>query len=116
MLPAATQGAIGVECRADDRATRERLVPLHHAATASCIEAERALLAALGGSCRTPIAALAELADGVLSLRGMVISPDGVRCHRASRCGPVGDAEALGSDAGAELHRLAGPDFFVSPP
>jgi hydroxymethylbilane synthase len=116
MLPAATQGAIGIECRADDRATRGRLVPLHHAATASCIEAERALLAALGGSCRTPIAALAELADGVLSLRGMVISPDGVRCHRVSRCGAVGDAEALGSDAGTELHRLAGPDFFVSPP
>ena len=115
MLPAATQGAIGIECRADDRATRERLVPLHHAETASCIEAERALLAALGGSCRTPIAALAELADGMLSLRGMVISPDGVRCHRVSRRGAVTDAEALGSDAGAELHRLAGPDFFVSP-
>jgi hydroxymethylbilane synthase len=114
MLPAAAQGAIGIECRADDRAVRERLVPLHHAETASRIDAERAILAALGGSCRTPIAALAELADGMLWLRGMVISPDGVRCYRASRRGAATDAAALGADVGAELHRAAGPAFFAA--
>jgi len=114
MLPAVAQGAIGIECRADDLATRQRLAPLNDAAAASTIAAERALLAALDGSCRTPIAALAELRDGALSLRGMVISPDGAECHRVTRQGAVGDAVALGSDAGAELRRLAGPGFFLA--
>jgi hydroxymethylbilane synthase len=114
MLPAAAQGAIGIECRADDLATRRRLAPLDDADAATTIAAERALLAALDGSCRTPIAALAEIRDGALSLRGMVISPDGTRCHRASRQGAVGDAVALGNDAGAELRRVAGPGFFFA--
>ena len=114
MLPAAAQGAIGIECRADDEATRARLTPLHDADAASSIAAERALLAALDGSCRTPIAALAELRDGSLSLRAMVISPDGTRCHRTSRQGTVDDAVALGDDAGTELRRAAGPGFFLA--
>jgi hydroxymethylbilane synthase len=114
MLPAVAQGAIGIECRSDDLATRERLTPLNDADAATTIAAERALLAALDGSCRTPIAALAEIRDGTLALRGMVISPDGTQCHRTSRQGTVGDAVALGSDAGAELRRLAGPGFFLS--
>jgi hydroxymethylbilane synthase len=114
MLPAAAQGAIGIECRADDIATRRRLAPLNDADAASTIAAERALLAALDGSCRTPIAALAEIRDGALSLRAMVISPDGTQCHRASRHGAIGDAVALGSDAGAELRRVAGPGFFFA--
>jgi hydroxymethylbilane synthase len=111
MLPAVAQGAIGIECRADDLATRGRLAPLNDAAAATTIAAERALLAALDGSCRTPIAALAELRDGALSLRGLVISPDGVQCHRVTRQGPTSDALALGTDAGAELRRMAGSDF-----
>ena len=114
MLPAVAQGAIGIECRADDAAARRRLAPLNDQATACCIAAERALLAALDGSCRTPIAALAEIHDGMLSLRGMVISPDGAQCHRVTRQGAVGDAVALGSDAGAELRRIAGPGFFLA--
>jgi hydroxymethylbilane synthase len=112
MLPAVAQGAIGVECRADDRTTRNFLAALHDASAEHCVAAERALLAALDGSCRTPIAGLAELHDGTLSLRGMVISPDGTQCHRVARQGSAGDAVALGSDAGAELRRMAGPDFF----
>jgi hydroxymethylbilane synthase len=114
MLPAVAQGAIGIECRSDDLATRERLAPLNDADAATTIAAERALLAALDGSCRTPIAALAEIRDGTLGLRGMVISPDGKQCHRTSRQGAVGDAAVLGSDAGAELRRLAGPGFFLA--
>jgi hydroxymethylbilane synthase len=114
MLPAAAQGAIGIECRADDIATRRRLAPLNDADAASTIAAERALLAALDGSCRTPIAALAEIRGGTLSLRGMVISPDDTQCHHASRHGAIGDAVALGSDAGAELRRVAGPGFFFA--
>jgi hydroxymethylbilane synthase len=112
MLPAVAQGAIGIECRVDDEATRAFLGPLHDAATASCIATERALLAALDGSCKTPIAGLAALRAGELSLHALVIRPDGTRSHRASRTGPVADAVRLGTDAGAELRRLAGPDFF----
>jgi hydroxymethylbilane synthase len=114
MLPAVAQGAIGIECRSDDLATRQRLTPLNDADAASTIAAERALLAALDGSCRTPIAALAEIRGDILSLRAMVISPDGRQCHRAVRQGAVGDAVALGTDAGAELRRLAGPGFFLT--
>ena len=114
MLPAVAQGAIGIECRADDRRTRELLAALHDAGTACCIAAERALLAALDGSCRTPIAGLAELRDGMLALRGMVISPDGTQCHRVTRHGAASDGAMLGGDAGAELRRVSGPDFFLA--
>jgi hydroxymethylbilane synthase len=114
MLPAVAQGAIGIECRSDDLATRQVLAPLNDSEATWTIAAERALLAALDGSCRTPIAALAEIRDGALTLRAMVISPDGAQCHRTSRHGAVGDAVALGSDAGAELRRLAGPGFFLA--
>ncbi len=114
MLPAVAQGAIGVECRSEDTATIRRLAPLHDRETGYCIAAERALLAALDGSCRTPIAALAELHEDTLSLRGLVISPDGVQCHRVARQGSTSDALALGTDAGAELRRMAGPDFFLA--
>lgn len=112
MLPAVAQGAIGIECRADDAATRALLAPLHHEETGVCIAAERALLAALDGSCKTPIAGLAELRDGMVSLRALVIRPDGTECHRAMRAGRAVDAENLGTDAGRELRALAGPDFF----
>jgi hydroxymethylbilane synthase len=114
MLPAPAQGAIGIECRADDLRTRRLLAPLHDPEAACRIAAERALLAALDGSCRTPIAALAELHEGGLALRGMVISPDGTQCHRVARSGAASDAAALGSDAGAELRRVAGPGFFLT--
>src|SRR5258708_11039206 len=66
MLPAVAQGAIGVECRVADDATHAFLAPLNDAGTEACIAAERALLAALGGNCRTPIAGLAELGSGAL--------------------------------------------------
>jgi hydroxymethylbilane synthase len=114
MLPAVAQGAIGIESRADDVETRGILAPLHDADAACCIAAERALLAALDGSCRTPIAALAELRNGSMSLRAMVISPDGTQCHRTTRHGAVGDAVALGDDAGTELRVTAGPSFFLA--
>jgi hydroxymethylbilane synthase len=114
MLPAVAQGAIGIECRAADRRTRDFLAALHHAETAVCIAAERALLAALDGSCRTPIAALAELDGGRVSLRALVIRPDGTESHWATRQGDSVEAAALGADAGAELRAAAGPDFFVT--
>ena len=117
MLPAAAQGAIGVEIRADDAASRALAAAIDDAETASRVTAERAVLAALGGSCRTPIAALAETgADGTLTLRAMIIRPDGSERFVAERRGPVAAAAALGHDAGSELRRRAGPGFFAEDP
>ena len=82
MLPAVAQGAIGVETRADDLAMAHLLAPINHEPTALAVTAERAFLAKLEGSCRTPIAALAELAGGRLSFRGMILTPDGSRVLR----------------------------------
>ena len=113
MLPEVAQGAIGVECRADDAAMRARLAPLHDRRTEICVTAERALLRVLDGSCRTPIAALAEFGpDDRLNLTGLVIKPDGSLRYDAMRTGVAGDAEKLGADAGTELKRRAGPAFL----
>ena len=113
MLPAVGQGAIGLECRADDARTLSLLAALDDAASSACVRAERALLAALDGSCHTPIAGFAEPADGAaLRLRALVARPDGSRCLRAERRGAIADGETLGRDAGLELRALAGPGFF----
>jgi hydroxymethylbilane synthase len=112
MLPAVAQGAIGVEIRADDERTRALLAPLHHAATATCLAAERAFLADLDGSCRTPIAGLATLAGGTLAFHGMILKPDGSACHETKRSGQPGDAAALGADAAAELLARGGTGFL----
>ncbi len=114
MLPAAAQGAIGVEIRAADGRARAFLAAIDDAPTAARIGAERAVLAALGGSCRTPIAALAEIAEGdALHLRAMLIRPDGRERLVAARRGSVASAEALGRDAGMELRGRAGSGFFA---
>src|SRR5205807_10222025 len=76
-LPAVGQGALAVQCRADDAVTRALLAPLDDAATRAAAQAERALLAALGGGCKVPIAAHAHLHDGELQLDGLVAEPDG---------------------------------------
>ncbi len=117
MLPAVAQGAIGIERRRGDDRAAALLAPLNHADTATCVGAERAFLAALDGSCRTPIAALAELdQSGHLSFRGLLLEPDGSQVFEAQRAGPAAAAEALGRDAGEELHRAAGPEFFANLP
>ncbi|PWE18196.1 hydroxymethylbilane synthase [Marinicauda salina] len=77
MLPAPAQGAIGIEIRADDEAARQALAPLNDLPSAACVAAERAFLAALDGSCRTPIAAYATLDGATLFLRGEALTPDG---------------------------------------
>ncbi|MFQ5533471.1 MAG: hydroxymethylbilane synthase [Sphingomonadales bacterium] len=114
MLPAVAQGAIAIETRENDPDTARRLTPLNHAATRACVAAERALLEALDGSCRTPIAGLAQIeGDGRLVLRAALYTPDGAKGWHAVRRGPVDEARRLGHDAGDELKRLAGPDFPV---
>ena len=112
MLPAVAQGAVGIEIRTDDMATRDALAPLNHTATAICVAAERAFLAKLDGSCRTPIAGLARLNGDRLDFRGSILTPDGATCHDTARDGCHTDAAAIGADAGAELLSRAGPEFF----
>jgi hydroxymethylbilane synthase len=116
MLPAVAQGAVGLEIRSNDAATRDLVSALDDRDTAIRVAAERACLAVLDGSCRTPIAAFAELeADGAeLRLRALVVLPDGSQAHRTERRGPVSEAAALGRDAGAELRAAAGPAFFAA--
>jgi len=114
MLPAVAQGAIGIECRRDDAAAAARLAPLNDGVTTTCVTAERAFLAELDGSCRTPIAGLAALDDaGALVFKGEVLSPDGRQCFQATRQGTPADAGRLGADAGAEIKAGLPPDFFV---
>jgi hydroxymethylbilane synthase len=113
MLPAVGQGAIGVECRADDTPVLARLTAINDLETAACIGAERALLAALDGSCRTPIAGHASFEGGRLRLEALVARPDGSVCLRTTRQGAPADGHRLGRDAGLELKARAGPDFFA---
>lgn len=113
ILPAVAQGAIGVERRAGDDETGRILSTFHHAETGLRVAAERALLAVLDGSCRTPIAALAEISGKKLSLRAMILTPDGSEVIETSRNGLASDAVALGVDAGGELKSRAGPHFFT---
>jgi len=112
MLPAVGQGAICVECRSADGATRDLLSAINHAATETCVRAEFAMQAVLEGSCRTPIAGYAVLADGGLWLRALIARPDGSELIAAERRGAPSDALALGEDAGRELRGQAGPHFF----
>jgi hydroxymethylbilane synthase len=114
MLPAVAQGALAIEARADDAEARGILAPLHDAASAACVRAERAMLAALDGSCRTPIAGYAELTGERLRLRAVLLSPDGGAERRAEGAGPASDPEALGREIGARLRHGAGPEFGLS--
>jgi hydroxymethylbilane synthase len=114
MLPAVAQGALGVERRADDARVARLLAPLHDRAAGLAVTAERALLATLDGSCRTPIAALATIDGERLALDALVATPDGSRVLRTAREGAAADAAALGRDAGAELKARAGRDFFAT--
>ena len=112
-LPAVGQGAVTIEARIDDARARERLAAIDHADTSTALAAERAFLAVLDGSCRTPIAGHAVLDGDALSFRGMILRPNGAEAFETSRAGRRGDAVALGSDAGAELKRRAPSDFFA---
>jgi hydroxymethylbilane synthase len=109
MLPAAAQGAVGIERRLDDSRMRELLAPLNNAATTSQVTAERALLAELDGSCRTPIGALAKIDGTSLRLAALVIQPDGTERYEVEVSGAIADADRIGRDAGAQLKELSRP-------
>ena len=107
-LPAACQGIIAITCRTEDAAMQALLAPLNHAATFAAATAERALLATLDGSCRTPIAAWAREENGAFLLSGALYAPDGSAQYTVEHLGSATDAQAMGKDAGAELKTLGG--------
>lgn len=114
MLPAVGQGAVCIEARIDDQRTRGWLAAIDHQPTSVCVSAEHAMLAVLDGSCRTPIAGHAVLTSEGLHLRGLIARPDGSEVIFTERRGLAADAEAMGRDAGDELKRNGGPDFFTA--
>ncbi len=106
ILPAVAQGAIGVECAADNLHIREVLNVINHPESSVCIAAERAFLAELEeGSCTTPIGALAALENNQIHLRCLLASTDGRECYETKRSGGYKDAAHLGADAGKELKK-----------
>jgi hydroxymethylbilane synthase len=110
-LPAVGQGAIAIESRVDDTRTRDLLAALDHGETRTALTCERAFLAVLDGSCRTPIAGHARIVNGRVEFRGLIVRPDGSESHETSGIGR--DAAALGADAGQALKSRAAPDFFM---
>jgi len=104
LVPAVGQGVLGIETRIDDEATTGRVrAAMHDESAASCVAAERAFLLRLGGGCQTPLAAYATLAEGRLSVDGLVGRPDGGLILRGRRDGDERDAEALGIALAEEL-------------
>jgi hydroxymethylbilane synthase len=112
-LPAVGQGIIALEARTDDARTRALLDAVNDRDGATALACERAFLAVLDGSCRTPIAGYATVRAGALAFRGLIARPDGSEVVEAARAGQVADAVALGADAGSELKQRAGADFFA---
>jgi hydroxymethylbilane synthase len=110
--PAPGQGAICIESRIGDRETERLLVAIHDLPTGQALACERAFLAALDGSCRTPIAGHATVADGKISFDGLVIAPDGRTEHGISASGAAADAARIGREAGKEIRAKAGKAFF----
>jgi hydroxymethylbilane synthase len=111
-LPAVGQGAVGIEARSADNRTRELLASINDADTLSAVCTERAFLAVLDGSCRTPIAGYARILGDRVVFRGMVLRPDGTEVHETTCKGAVQDGPGLGAEAARELKSRTAPGFF----
>jgi hydroxymethylbilane synthase len=114
MLPAVAQGAIGITCRNGDAKTKALLEPLNDAASATAVACERAFLAALDGSCKTPIAGLAEFENGLMRFRGLILTPDGTEWFETETTDAAERAVKIGTEAGETLLQRAGPSFIAS--
>jgi hydroxymethylbilane synthase len=110
--PAPGQGAICVESRIGDNATDMLLAAINHQPTSAALACERAFLAALDGSCRTPIAGHATIDAGRLTFKGLILTPDGREAHEAAGEGPAVEAAAIGRRAGEAVRAKAGASFF----
>jgi hydroxymethylbilane synthase len=111
-LPAVAQGAIGIETREDNKRVRDILAGIDHADTSTAVACERSFLAALDGSCKTPIAGHATIAGDAVQFRGLIARPDGSAVHDIAGTGHRKDAKTIGAEAGRELKHRAGPGFF----
>ncbi|WP_420394707.1 hydroxymethylbilane synthase [Acuticoccus sp.] len=110
--PACAQGAIAVEIRRDDDRLIEACAAIGHTETEHAVAVERGFLAALDGSCRTPIAGLATVEGDQVAFAGLVASPDGVRIEDVAARGSVTEAAETGYEAGRRLRARIGPSFF----
>jgi hydroxymethylbilane synthase len=111
--PAPGQGAIGIEARIGDEAIARLLAPVNHPDTAAALACERAFLAVLDGSCRTPIAGYAEVSSGSISFHGMILTPDGESMHELRAEGLLAEATMVGHETGRSIRSTAGPGFFT---
>ena len=110
--PAPGPGAIGIETRIGDSAVEKMLTAIQDVPTGQALACERAFLAALDGSCRTPIAGYATIAGGTLTFAGLIISPDGTQSHEVKAEGLAQDAVRIGTDAAKTVRAKAGETFF----
>ncbi|MER8365242.1 hydroxymethylbilane synthase [Mesorhizobium sp. M1348] len=110
--PAPGQGAICIESRIGDRDVEAMLTAIHDGPTGEALACERAFLAALDGSCRTPIAGHATISGGTISFAGLIISPDGTQSHEVRLQGPAQEAARIGAEAAATVRAKAGETFF----
>jgi hydroxymethylbilane synthase len=113
MLPAVGQGAIGLECRTDDAESKRLVKQLNDEATFQRVNAERAMLAALGGGCLVPIGTTSSVLDGILTIRGAVLTPDGSRRIVATHSGPANTPLAVGQELAAML-KAEGADELLA--
>jgi hydroxymethylbilane synthase len=111
-LPAIGQGALGIETRADDAEVISRVQPLHHAATAIAVMAERAFLRRMGGSCRTPLAAKGRTENGMVHLTALIARPDGTKVIRGEYQGVNEAAEAVGTRLAERLLAQGGEEIL----
>lgn len=112
-LPAAGQGALGIEIRDGRPELRAWLAPLAHPDTMACAAAERAVSRVLGGSCQVPLAAYARVQQGRLSLQALVASPDGTRIVRAEGQGAAAQAADIGTDVARRLLAEGAQDILA---
>ena len=111
MLPAIGQGAIALQCKKDDKKTLNILKAINDKETYYCIQAERALLEAIGGDCDTAIAGFAKLSNNKISLVSELFSNDGKKKFESQSSGHFSKAQEIGYKVGQELLKKAGPDF-----
>ena len=113
MLPAIGQGAIALQCRLDDKNTLDIVKATNDQKSFCCIQAERALLEAIGGDCDTAVGGLAKLSDDKIFLKSELFSNDGTKKFVAESFGSFKDAKKIGYDVGKELLKKAGSDFKI---
>lgn len=113
MLPAVGQGALAVEARADDAEVIELLSAIDDAATRQCCEAERAFMLRLGGGCRLPFGALAQIEEGALEIQGFISDAAGAQMYRGEIAGQPADAQSIGTEL-AELLLSQGASELIA--